>query len=106
MIQSAFSCSVSHDQGHAQSQSNLGVLLMNGEGIAMDKAAAAHSFKLAADQGDSDGQYRYGILLYRRNGIAADEAEGLRYLRLAAGQGQADASPELRTAESDSDLQF
>jgi TPR repeat protein len=50
----------------------------------MDKARAAHYYKLAADQGDRAGQYNYARHLYEGGGVDEDKGQAARYFKLSA----------------------
>jgi TPR repeat protein len=50
------------DQGDAAAQYNLGLMYVDGHGVAQDDAAAVSWFRKAADQGYADAQYNLGLM--------------------------------------------
>ena len=49
-------------QGDSESQYNMGVFYMNGEGITQDYKKAIEWFSKAAESNDSEAQYNIGII--------------------------------------------
>lgn len=50
------------DQGDAQAQFNLGVMIAKGRGTAASQTVAKQWLQLAADQGDAQALYNLGVL--------------------------------------------
>ena len=89
------------EQGHADAQSNLGVMYDTGRGVPQDDAEAVRWYRLAAEQGhaiaqrrldemlksraDADGDYQKGLNAYNKR----DYATALRELKPLAEQGDA-----------------
>ena len=79
------------DQGDADAQFNLGVMHMNGAGVAQDFAEAVRCDRLAADQGLALAQHNLGRMHDNGDGVQQNFGEAARLHRLAADQGLADA---------------
>lgn len=76
------------ENGHAEAQFNLGVLLREGKGVPKDLGEAAAWFKKAADQGFAGAQYQLGLFYDEGlGGILQDDARAAKFYRLAAEQG-------------------
>ncbi|GJE54690.1 MULTISPECIES: tetratricopeptide repeat protein [Methylobacterium] len=73
----------------APAQHDLGVLYLQGRGVAKDPAKAADYFRRAADNGDLAGEVEFAILLFNGTGVAKDEARAARYFLHAAARGNA-----------------
>ncbi|QLQ04076.1 MAG: sel1 repeat family protein [Thiobacillus sp.] len=56
-------------KGHAASQYNVGIMLMNGQGTKQDLPAAAGWFRKAADQGHALAQFNMGIFYASGKGV-------------------------------------
>ena len=65
----------------------LGEMLLMGEGVKADAAAAARHLKTAADRDDAAAQTQYGFMLLEGTDVSPDVAQGLRLLQAAAGKG-------------------
>ncbi len=65
-------------QGQAVGQTNLGVMYMNGQGVAKDDAEAARLYRLAAAQGNAAGQNNLGWMFGNGLGVAKDDAEAVQ----------------------------
>ena len=51
------------DQGHADAQTNLGILYATGRGVPQDETEeAVRLFRLASEQGDADAQLNLGVM--------------------------------------------
>jgi TPR repeat protein len=83
------------EQGHADSQSNLGILYVNGRGVPQNYVQAAQWFRKAAAQGDDTAQYNLGVLYHYGQGVPQDYAQAAQWYRKAAAQGNADAQNNL-----------
>lgn len=75
----------------ALAQWGLGQRYYKGEGVAMDKTAAAKWFRLSADQGVADGQYNLGQCYLNGHGVPQDIHAAAKWFKLAADQGHAQA---------------
>ncbi|MBX9912079.1 MAG: protein kinase [Beijerinckiaceae bacterium] len=76
------------ENGHAEAQFNLGVVLREGKGVPKDLGEAAAWFKKAADQGFAGAQYQLGLFYDEGlGGILQDDARAAKFYRLAAEQG-------------------
>jgi len=76
-------------------QHALGVLYLQGRGVAKDASEAARLFERAARNGSSVGAVEYAILLFNGEGVAPSESQAARYFRRAAAQGNAIAQNRL-----------
>ncbi|MBF0127147.1 MAG: sel1 repeat family protein [Magnetococcales bacterium] len=83
------------DQGDAEAQYNLGVMLEKGQGTPRSCAEAAQWYRLAADQGFALAQYNLGVLYLQGTGVPHREREATRWFRKAAEQGFAEAQYNL-----------
>ena len=83
------------EQGDAQAQYNLGVMVAKGEGITQDINLAINLFRLAAEQGFARAQYNLGVLYDEGLGIPKDHQEALKWFQLSAEQGLAQAQKEM-----------
>jgi len=82
-------------QGEAAAQSNLGIMYMNGRGVAQDYKEAVRWSLLAAQQGDAKAQLHLGFMYYNGRGVAQDYKEAVRWYLLAARQGNEGAQHNL-----------
>ncbi len=73
----------------AAAQHNLGVMYLQGRGVAKDPAKAAEWFRRAADNGDLAGEVEFAIQLFNGNGVTKDEVRAARYFLHAASRGNA-----------------
>lgn len=76
-------------------QHALGVLYLQGRGVAKDASEAARYFERAAANGSSVGEVEYAILLFNGEGVARSESQAARYFRRAAAKGSAIAQNRL-----------
>jgi len=83
------------DQGNARAQYNLGVMALNGTGVAQNDAEAATWFRNAAAQGNAAAQYNLGKMYLSGQGVPRDNAEAAGWYRKAAEQGHANAQYNL-----------
>ena len=60
------------DQGHAESQTELGNMYRDGQGVAQDHAEAVRWYRKAVDQGNAAGQSKLGFMYYNGHGVAQD----------------------------------
>lgn len=75
-------------RGDAAAQNKLGMIYLNAEGVAQDKAEAKKWLQQAADQGQSDAQQTLAMLAMPLDG-KGDMTEAMTRFRKAADQGQA-----------------
>ena len=84
------------DQGNAQAQLALGLLLEgHNSGIAVDDGQAAALLHKAAGQGLAEAQFQLGLSYRHGIGVTADNAQAASWLGKAAQQKNADAMAEL-----------
>ena len=57
----------------------IGLLLLEGDGIEMNKQEASHYFKLAADKGHVDSMYKYAKMNEEGDGIPKNLDEAAKY---------------------------
>ena len=80
------------DQGHAESQFNIGWFYEKGTGgVDKDLSQAFKYFKLAADQNFADAQHKVGLLFAQGLGVEKDVSQTFKYFKLAADQGHVGA---------------
>jgi hypothetical protein len=78
------------DQGDADSETIVGDMYENGEGVAKDYAKAMDWYKKAADQGDALAQVAVGAMYYKGEGMPQDYAQTMQWFKKAADQGDAE----------------
>lgn len=81
--------------GNAGSQFNLGLLYLNGDGVAQSHVSAAKWFVLAAEQGHAGAQSNLGLMYKVGRGVSQDYATAVNWSSLAAEQGYAKAQSNL-----------
>ena len=79
------------EQGHTDAQNNLGVMYLNGEGVAKDYSEAVKWYRLAAEQGSYQAQVNLGFMYATGKGVSQDYKEAYAWLHMAAAQGNSDA---------------
>jgi TPR repeat protein len=70
---------------------NLGVLYMNGEGVARSPEKGVELFREAAEQGDAGGMYLYGQCFFNGVGVPKDIRTANEWFRKAARAGNPSA---------------
>jgi tetratricopeptide (TPR) repeat protein len=70
--------------GYQIATTYLGLLYVEGKGVAKDEAEALHLFRQAAEAGDALGAIALGETYGRGAGVPVDQAEALRWIRKAA----------------------
>lgn len=75
------------DQGDPDSQSNLGVLYLQGQGVARNEAEAMRWFQRAAASGYPLALHNLAMMYLRGWGVAADPEHGIELLMRSAGAG-------------------
>jgi TPR repeat protein len=88
------------DQGDADAQYHVGLLLTDGELIDHDPAAAADWHRKAAEQGHAAAMGRLGFLYAKGQGVAADREQALFWLRKGAAQDDEFAGKQLAELEN------
>jgi TPR repeat protein len=84
--------------GDPQAQLNLGIVYMNGHGVARNDEEAARWWILSAEQGNVKAQNNLGYLYWSGRGVPQSFSEALSWYRKAANQGNADAQSNLGLA--------
>ena len=84
-------------QGYALSLSNLGVLYMNGEGVARSPEIAANLFKQGAEKGDPNGMFFYAGCLQEGLGVPKDFKMAVEWFKQSARAGNPRALEWCRT---------
>jgi TPR repeat protein len=70
-------------QGDAESQSRLGYMYYQGQGVPQDYAEALKWYRLAAAQGYARAQYRLGYMYANGEGVPQDPVQAHKWLTLA-----------------------
>jgi hypothetical protein len=83
------------ERGDAQSQRQLGLRYLAGEGVAPEPARAASWWLKAAAQGDIEAQDALATLYFTGQGVPQDHAQAVRWWHQAARHGDADAQGTL-----------
>ena len=83
------------EEGHVNSQYDLGVLYTKGQGVTQDPQKALHWFHLASEQGHSLAQYNLGVMYHEGRSVPKDLQVASHLYRLAADQGLAAAQSNL-----------
>jgi TPR repeat protein len=78
-------------QGNAQLQHQLGLMYLNGDGLAKDLTAAAQWLQRAAEQGVAPAQSVLGLMYAAGAGVPKDEIEALAWFMVAAQAGEPEA---------------
>jgi TPR repeat protein len=79
----------SAEQGHIDSQFNLGLMYEQGIGVRKDEQAAIVWYRKAAEQGNSNAQFNLAVLYENGRGSAVDFTQANQWYRKAATQGDA-----------------
>ena len=88
------------DQGNANAQNALGVMFVNGEGVAQDYAEAHKWYQRAANQGYAKAQGNLGVMYFNGEGVAQDYIEAYKWFDLA-GRGGFEEALKYRNLVSD-----
>jgi TPR repeat protein len=83
------------EAGDAESQVELGLRYLKGEGVTKDQVEAVKWFRKAAEQNFARGQYDLGVCFYAGEGVAKDQVEAVKWYRKAAEQNYAKAQYNL-----------
>jgi serine/threonine protein kinase/Flp pilus assembly protein TadD len=73
--------------GYARSYSNLGVMYMNGDGVAKNPEVATNLFRQGADKGDPEGMFFYAVSLWQGIGVPKDTKSAVNWARRSAKAG-------------------
>ena len=76
---------------NAQTEHNLGVMYLLGEGVSQDYKKALYWFEKASDQGLAGAQYNLGAMYYSGQGVSQDYQKALYWFEKASDQGLAEA---------------
>ena len=79
------------EQGHANAQTNLGVMYNLGQGVPQDYNEAVRWYRLAAAQGYAYAQSLMGQMYDLGLGVPQDDVQAHMWLNLAAAQGNEEA---------------
>jgi TPR repeat protein len=79
------------DKGNALAQNNLGILYLDGAGVAQSLPQAVHYLSLSAASGSALGQNNLGGLYRDGKGVKRDYARALQWFSASAAQGNASA---------------
>jgi Sel1 repeat len=74
------------DDGNAVSQTFLGAMYFNGDGVAQNYAEAAKWYRVAADRGNAPAQDLLGSMYLNGHGVQQSYAEAAKLYRVAADQ--------------------
>ncbi|NOR65247.1 MAG: AAA family ATPase [Candidatus Scalindua sp.] len=83
------------EQGHAQAQSNLGIMYSQGQGVEKDYNEAVKWCRKAAEQGNEQAQGMLGVMYSKGHGVEKDYNEAVKWCRKAADQGNEQAQSML-----------
>jgi TPR repeat protein len=81
--------------GDAVTQTKLGDLYVQGQGVDQNYTEAAWLYRVAADKGYAVAQFNLGMMHEQGHGVARNDAEAVRLIRLASNQGFETARLEL-----------
>jgi TPR repeat protein len=76
------------ENGSAAALNNLGLMSLNGQGVAQDDKEAAKWFLRAAEQGQVNAQTSLGLMYLNGQGVPQDYEQAVKWFRLAAEQGK------------------
>jgi TPR repeat protein len=77
------------EDGHADSQFNLGLMYEQGIGVSKDEKEAIVWYRKSAVQGNAPAQFNLGVLYENGRGTAVDFAQANEWYRKASAQGDA-----------------
>src|SRR5258705_6414285 len=75
------------ESGDTNSQFNIGVMYVRGQGAPQNYAEAAKWFRKAADRGDARAQANLAVMFANGEGMPQNIPEAIRWYRMAADQG-------------------
>jgi uncharacterized protein len=79
------------EAGNADAQYNVGLLYMNGLGVAKNSRIARTLFMAAAKQGQADAQYNLGLMYYQGTSVFRSNKDAVNWWKKAAAQNHAAA---------------
>lgn len=82
-------------EGHMKAPRYLGLMYLNGEGVAKDPAAAFSYFQKAADRGDITGQYWLGYCYENAIGTAKSMSQAIAWYQKSAERGDHISQPAI-----------
>ncbi len=85
------------EQGHAESEFQIGVMYAFGEGVPKDMAQASSWYRKSADRGYPTAQWNLGVLYDKGNGVPKDASQAVSWYRKAAEQDYCDGQFSLGT---------
>ncbi|MGE0237990.1 MAG: tetratricopeptide repeat protein [Parvibaculaceae bacterium] len=88
-------------QGHASSQTRLGMMYHEGLGVEPDPEAAVYWWQQGARQGNKVAQYMMGVAHHKGEGASKDRLAAMRFLRASAAQGGTYAEDYLPKVEAE-----
>ena len=77
------------DEGDAPTQYNLGLMYLDGHGVAQDYAEAAKWFRRSAEQDYTEAQHDLGAMYGAGQGVKRDYVEAYKWLNICAAKGNA-----------------
>ncbi len=80
----------SASKGYAPAQYNLGIMYLNGQGVAKDVQKAISNFMLASDQNYANAQFQIGNLYFKGQEIPKDLDRALSFYTSACNNGNQD----------------
>lgn len=78
-------------QGDSRAQTHLGLMFLNGEGVARDPEKAVALYRQSAEQGYTNAQHNLGYEYFAGEVIEKDYTKAMAWFRKAANQGLADS---------------
>lgn len=85
------------ERGHMKAPRYLGLMTLNGEGVAKDEKQAFAYFQKAADKGDITSQYWLGYLYENGIGTERNLTQAVKFYRLSAKRGDHISQPAIDT---------
>lgn len=79
------------NQGHANAQTNLGLMYAEGHGVLRSDRKAAVWLEQAGEQGHAIAQYSLGLMYYEGRGVRRDHGTAIKWYQSAAESGNAKA---------------
>jgi len=89
------------DQGHADAQTALGQMYMEGLGVTQDYKAAFKWIKLAAEQGNATAQFNLGGMYFQGQDVKLDKIHAFMWIIISASQGFNNAVNNLSIAQKE-----
>lgn len=87
------------EDGHAQSQYNLGVMYRQGQGVPQDDKEAVAWWTKAAEQGHTDAQDNLGLRYARGQGVTQDWVQADKWFTISAAAGNETAMKNKKVVE-------